>query len=36
MLFMFYPFRDEKEVLSGTAAIHSAKVAEPGVTEMLN
>ena len=35
MLFMYYPFRDEKEVLSGIAAIHSAKVAEPGVTEIL-
>ena len=29
MLFMYYPFRDEKELLSGNPATYTSKPSEP-------
>ena len=36
MLFMYYPFRDEKELLSGSPPRYIAKLAELGVIEVVN
>ena len=36
MLFMSYPFRNEKKHLSGSPPTYSAKPAEPGEIEVAN
>ena len=36
MLLMYYPFRDEKELLSGNTPKYVSKFSEPGVIEMVN
>ena len=36
MLFMYYPFRNEKELLSGDAPTYVSKLSEPGVIEVVN
>ena len=36
MLFMYYPFRDEKELLSGNPPTYASKLSEPGVIDLVN
>ena len=36
MLFMYYPFRDEKELLSGNTPRYVSKLSEHGVIEVVN
>ena len=36
MLFMYYLFRDEKELLSGVPPTYAGKLSEPGVTDLVN
>ena len=36
MLFMYYLFRDEKELLSGSPPTYVSKLSEPGVIEVVN
>ena len=36
MLFMYYPFRDEKELLSGNPSTYASKLSESGVTDLVN
>ena len=36
MLFMYYPFRDEKEFWSGYPPTYVSKLSEPGVIEVVN
>ena len=36
MLFMHYPFRDEKELLSGNPPTYVNKLSEPGIIEVVN
>ena len=36
MLFMYYPFRDEKELLSGNPTRYVSKLSEHGVIEVVN
>ena len=36
MLLMYYPFRDEKELLSGNTPKYVSKFSEPSVIEMVN
>ena len=36
MLFMYYPFRDEKELLSGNPPTYAMKLSEPGVIDLVN
>ena len=36
MLLMYYPFRDEKELLSGNTPKYVSKLSEPGVIEVVN
>ena len=36
MLFMYYSFRDEKELLSGSPPTYVSKLSEPGVIEVVN
>ena len=36
ILFMYYPFRDEKELLSGNPPTYESKLSEPGVIEVVN
>ena len=33
---MYYPFRDEKELLSGDLHTYASKLSEPGVIEVVN
>ena len=35
MLFMYYPFRDEKELLSDKPPTHESKRLDPGVIDLL-
>ena len=36
MLFMYYPFRDEKELLSGNPPTYASKLSELGVIDLVN
>ena len=36
MLFMYYPFRDQKELLSGNPPTYACKLSEPGVIDLVN
>ena len=36
ILFMYYPFRDEKEILSGNPPTCASKLSEPGVIDLVN
>ena len=36
MLFMYYPFRDEKELLGGNPPTYASKLSEPGVIDLVN
>ena len=36
MVFMYCPFRDEKELLSGNPATYASKLLEPGVIDLVN
>ena len=36
MLFMNYPFRDEKELLSGNPPTYASKLSESGVIDLVN
>ena len=36
MLFMYYPFKDEKELLSGNTPTYASKLSEPWVTDLVN
>ena len=36
MLFMYYPFRDEKELLSGNPPTYAMKLSEHGVIDLVN
>ena len=36
LLFMFYPFRDERELTVGQPSSYSSKLNEPGVVEVIN
>ena len=36
MLFMYYPFRDEKELLSGNPPTCASKLSESGVIDLVN
>ena len=36
MLFMHYPFKDEKELLSGNPSTYVSKLSKPGVIEVVN
>ena len=36
MLFMYYPFRDKKELLSGNPPTSASKLSEPGVIDLVN
>ena len=36
MLFMYYPFRDEKELLSGNPPTYVSTLSEAGVIEVVN
>ena len=36
MLFMWYPFRDEKELLSGNPPTYASKFSKPGVIDLVN
>ena len=36
MLFSYYLFRDEKELLSGNPPTYASKLSEPGVTDLVN
>ena len=36
MLFMYNPFRDKKELLSGNPSAYVSKLSEPGVIEVVN
>ena len=36
ILFMYYPFRDKKELLSGNPLTYVSKLSEPGVIEVVN
>ena len=36
MLFMYFPFRDEKELLSGNPPTYASKLSEPGVIDLVN
>ena len=36
MPFMYYPFRDEKELLSCNPCTYSSKISKPGVTNLVN
>ena len=36
MLFMYYPFRDEKELFSGNPLTYASKLLEPRVIDLLN
>ena len=33
---MYYPFRDEKELLSGNPSTYVSKLSEPGMIEVVN
>ena len=35
-LFMYHPFRDEKELLSGNPPTYASKLSEPRVTDLVN
>ena len=35
-LFMYYPFRVEKELLSSNPPTYASKLSEPGVTDLVN
>ena len=36
MLFVYYPFRDKKELLSGNPLTYVSKILEPGIIEVIN
>ena len=36
MLLMYYPFRGEKELLSGNPSTYASKLSEPGVIDLVN
>ena len=36
VLLLFYPFRDEKELLSGVSPLHQSKLQEQGVQNVVN
>ena len=36
MLFMYYPFRDEKELLSGNPLTYASKLSKPGVIDLVH
>ena len=36
VLLLFYPFRDEKELLSGVSPLHQNKLQEQGVQNVVN
>ena len=36
ILFMYYPFRDKKELLSGNPLTYVSKLSEPGAIEVVN
>ena len=36
MFFNYYPFRDEKELLSGNPPTYASKLSEPGVIDLVN
>ena len=36
ILFMYYPFKDEKELLSGNPPTYASKLSEPGVIDLVN
>ena len=36
VLLLFYPLRDEKELLSGLPSLYQNKILEPGVQDILN
>ena len=33
---MYYPFRDEKEILSGNSPTYASKLSEPGLIDLVN
>ena len=36
MPFMYYPFRDKKELLSDNPPTYASKLSEPGVIDLVN